>query len=193
MGNSKKPIKNVIRYTLYATQSMGFTLIEVLVASLIFVVVISVAIGVFVSAVTVQSKTDAIQKLSQSARYAIESISREAKSSKSITVIDGGANGEDQLVIEPRVGETKTYSKSSGKLVLDETGTSLLPSEIIVLDWKVTDKSETLTESYPLVQIKLTLQYNTSANNSKIESYTQTYQTSFTNRNYLVADFQTGN
>lgn len=164
----------------------GFTLIEVLVASLIFVVVITVATSVFVVNSTVGDKSRTIRELSQSARYGLESIAREARNSSKMS-----ANGTS-LTITSKDGTEKTYELSGDNIIIngDPTAT-LFPDRVIVDEWTVADIGEDPI-NYPLIQIEMQLSYNLGTG-KKSETYKQTYRTSFTKRSYPVADFQAGN
>lgn len=59
--------------------NLGFTLIEVLVASTIFVLLISIVTGIFLGVVAAQRKTVAIRTLQDSVRFAIEAMSRDIR------------------------------------------------------------------------------------------------------------------
>ena len=60
----------------------GFTLIEILVATSIFVGVVVIAIGSFSASTGVQRRTENIRDVGQSGRYALEKISRDIRIAK---------------------------------------------------------------------------------------------------------------
>jgi prepilin-type N-terminal cleavage/methylation domain-containing protein len=60
-------------------QNRGFTLIEILIASTIFVLLISIVTGIFLGVVAAQRKTVAVRTLQDSIRYAIEAMSRDVR------------------------------------------------------------------------------------------------------------------
>ncbi len=63
----------------YKNKSRGFSLIEVLVASTIFALLISIVTGIFLGVVAAQRKTVAVRTLQDSVRYAIEAMSRDVR------------------------------------------------------------------------------------------------------------------
>lgn len=65
------------------SKTLGFTLIEVLLASFIFVLAMSSVVTIFTGASNMQSKTQVIRGTTQSARYALETISREINAAQS--------------------------------------------------------------------------------------------------------------
>lgn len=66
-------------YKLKNLHSAGFTLIEVLIASMIFVMVVTVAIAAFGTSTGAQIQVDTARTVSESARFSIEEISRQVK------------------------------------------------------------------------------------------------------------------
>lgn len=65
----------------------GFTLIEVLVSSLIFVAVVAMGVSIFMATSGYRSKTKVMQQVNQVGRYAMEMITRDVKDA-SATVSD---------------------------------------------------------------------------------------------------------
>jgi len=78
------------------TKNSGLTLIEVLVAMSIFAVVISVAIGIFVSGSSSQRKILGINTAQREAGYLMEIISRELRMAKAIDSTQ--ENLEDDII-----------------------------------------------------------------------------------------------
>lgn len=78
------------------TKNSGLTLIEVLVAMSIFAVVISVAIGVFVSGSSAQRRILEFNATQREANYLMETVSRELRMATAIGAGEGvGANSTD--------------------------------------------------------------------------------------------------
>ncbi|MCL5795265.1 MAG: prepilin-type N-terminal cleavage/methylation domain-containing protein [Patescibacteria group bacterium] len=77
-------------------KSAGFTLIEVLLASFIFVVTVGAITVLFITSSNVQTQTKTIRDLNQAGRYALEAISRDLKASASsyYSVSDPEVNGD---------------------------------------------------------------------------------------------------
>lgn len=162
----------------------GFTLIEVLIASLIFVVVITVATSVFVVNSTVGDKSRTIRELSQSARYGLESIAREARNSETMEKVG------EELRIKSKVGTEKSYTLDGDKIKVSTDGSDpidLFPENVTVEKWSVVNIAE-VNNPYPLIQIEMQLSYNLGTG-KKSESYTQTYRTAVTNRSYPAINF----
>ena len=102
----------------------GFTLVEMVVVLAIFSVIITVASTIFVIVVKAQQKTNLQRQTSQDARYAIETIMREARMG---TMIDTGEG-----ILPP--------------FIISEDGTSL----IINLIPDYTDPSKYTSETFSL-------------------------------------------
>lgn len=68
----------------------GFTLIEVLISSTIFVIVLSTVMLIFSLNGNLQNKNKAIKEASINARYAIEAISREVRLAQQFSIKDSG-------------------------------------------------------------------------------------------------------
>ena len=60
-------------------QKKGFTLIEMLVATALFLTVITASIGIFLSTIMANSKINAMQKVENEVRYIMEIISKEIR------------------------------------------------------------------------------------------------------------------
>lgn len=71
-------------------QQKGFTLIEVLISSAIFVMVLSTVMLVFSLSGNLQSKNKAVKEASINARYAVEAISRQVRLAQEFTIRDSG-------------------------------------------------------------------------------------------------------
>lgn len=82
----------------------GFTLIELMVGMTIFVIVISVVLSLFMSALTGQRKVLAQQNLQDNARYLLGFIAKELRMSKIKSV------GVNTLIIERHDGTEVTYT-----------------------------------------------------------------------------------
>lgn len=162
----------------------GFTLIEVLISALIFVVVISVAMGVFVTNSTVTDKSKAIRDLSQSARYAFEAIGREVKDCKSLEI-----NTNSDFTIIARDGIEKRYYLYQREIYVEEDGQriNLFPDKFVVTNFLVDNKTEELEN--PLLTIELGVEYDVGNSGKSVEKYNQEYETSFTNRHYPQSGF----
>lgn len=75
----------------------GYTLLEVLVSTGIFMIVMVVAIGIFTLTISGSSTTEQMRLNSQSARFAFESINREIKLAKGLVFVSGSAGGNAQI------------------------------------------------------------------------------------------------
>lgn len=93
-------------------RNRGYTLVEILIATSIFVAVVGIAVATFNSASGFQSKTQAIQETNQAARFVIEKIARDIRSADGKQKIKSGGtnyteafgyailNNQDELSIE---------------------------------------------------------------------------------------------
>lgn len=80
-------------------KNRGYTLVEILIATSIFVAVVGIAVATFNSASGFQSKTQAIQETNQAARFVIEKISRDIRS----------ADGEQAIYSTGRTNSFKVF------------------------------------------------------------------------------------
>ncbi len=83
----------------------GFTLIEVLISTAIFVVLIATVVSTFGLGSDLQNKTLAIRESSQNARFIIEAIARDVRLADSFRILDDGKTIEIY-----KENETITYS-----------------------------------------------------------------------------------
>ena len=70
------------------TNKSGYTLVEILVATTIFVAVVGIGVATFNAASGFQSKTQAIQETNQAVRFVIEKISRDVRSADGLQQIN---------------------------------------------------------------------------------------------------------
>lgn len=68
----------------------GMTIIELIVAMTIFVIVITLAVGGFISLIRLQSQTETMTDVQQNGRIAIEQITRLARQADEVNIIDSG-------------------------------------------------------------------------------------------------------
>ncbi|MDF1498379.1 MAG: prepilin-type N-terminal cleavage/methylation domain-containing protein [Patescibacteria group bacterium] len=86
----------------------GFTLIEMLVALGLFSMVITTAIGIFVSGSSAQKKAMDLFEVQREANYIMETISRELRMAKDIN-IDQSNNNDSNLTFTNHNGDLITY------------------------------------------------------------------------------------
>jgi prepilin-type N-terminal cleavage/methylation domain-containing protein len=77
----------------------GFTLIEILVATAIFMTVMVVAVGIFGTTMGSSSTSSQLRQTAQTARYVFESMAREIRSAHGLVI--NQANGGQTMVIKP--------------------------------------------------------------------------------------------
>lgn len=183
-------------------RSKGFTLVEVLVATSIFVVVIAMAIGTFSNANVIQMQNQAIRETTQSGMYLIESLARDLHMSNGLTespyILDG-----DTLTIrylQNDVLHIKTYEYTVDE---NDRGTIIYNDDITNTDVDLLDENlsikpftdETsifISDPYsPLniaaVQPNLQIKFQISNNSArKSEQSTIPLETTITTRNYPV-------
>lgn len=76
----------------------GFTLLEILIATAAFMIVMVIAVSIFSLTVSNSSATEQLRLTTQAARYAFESMSREARLAKGLVYVDGE---DPHMVIPP--------------------------------------------------------------------------------------------
>ncbi|KPJ73628.1 hypothetical protein AMJ48_00105 [Parcubacteria bacterium DG_74_1] len=112
--------------------NQGFTLIELFVTSFIVILVITVAIGVFVSSVTGEKEVTRIKTVEDNARYAMETMSREIRTAQEITSPPGVCS--NSLDFFSSTGFPQRYGLDSQKLMagIGLNSRSLTSSEVNV-------------------------------------------------------------
>lgn len=93
-GNIIKKLKNYflppVNYNFKPTN--GFTMVELLVAMSVFVIIVSIASGVFVKSLRTQRIVAAAMAANSNAQLALEQISREIRTGKTFVVANGGTD-----------------------------------------------------------------------------------------------------
>jgi type II secretory pathway pseudopilin PulG len=102
------------------TQRNGFTLLEILIASAIFMTVMVVAIGVFGTTLSSSSTSSQLRTTAQTARYVFESIAREIRSAHGLIV--SAPDGNQTVIVKPFDYRTGT---SSDELEVNQVKKSL--------------------------------------------------------------------
>lgn len=77
----------------------GFTLLEILIATGIFMTVMVIAIAIFTTTTSSSGATEQLRVTSQSARFAFEAITREIRLARGLVVID--KDTDDQIMLIP--------------------------------------------------------------------------------------------
>ncbi len=97
----------------------GFTLIELLVSIAVFAIVVAINTNMFLNAISGQRKAIATQNVSDSARYAMEIISREIRMGSSFVL----NNSSDISFIsnsENRIGQVLRFVLDNGQIKFDD-------------------------------------------------------------------------
>jgi prepilin-type N-terminal cleavage/methylation domain-containing protein len=103
----------------------GFTLIELLVAMSLFVIIVTIAVGSFISAMRTQRALVALMAVNDNASLAIEQMAREIRTGTDFPTSGAACNNLDNLTFTNYLGNSVKYSVNKGALVKDD-GTSLL-------------------------------------------------------------------
>lgn len=109
----------------------GFTLIELIVAMAIFVVVISLTMGIFVKAIEGQRKVKAIQNVQENARFVLERMAREIRMS---TINTSAGNNLGITAYKVTGDESVIYSLSGDQIL--RNGEAVTSSQIQVSQLK---------------------------------------------------------
>src|SRR3989344_5625707 len=128
-------------------KNAGFTLLEILVAIGLFVVLIIVLVNIYLLALRSQRQTAARQETLQSARFVMETLSRQVRISEIDYTYDydgdadAGINGsESELALVDPDGNSIIYKLVNGQLVVDVESvqyalTNAADLEVINLDF----------------------------------------------------------
>ncbi len=198
-GDRSIPTSATIEHSLLTQR--GFTLIEVLVAGIIFALTIGIAIASFSSSTTVQMKNQVIREVAQNGRYIIENISRDVKlANADIRYSDYDAfevvGNELTINTFDQSGNRKTVvyeyippqGEEPGKIMYD--GYSLTHEEYSieqvgddpVFEQNIYNPSESLGEIQPTLKIKFNI--STFRDGRASETISEAFETSVTTRSY---------
>lgn len=104
----------------------GFTLIELLVAMIIFAIVVTTVITIFVRGTTSQRRVFALQEIQENARFMIEKIAKEIRMSE----ISSGSGEPSAIDIIHPVNDNVNYSFSAGQIL--RNGAAINSNEVTV-------------------------------------------------------------
>lgn len=173
--------------------NQGFTLIEVLVSSSIFVIVMSTIMIIFSVNSSLRNKVAAIRETSINARYAIEAIAREVRLANSFYISNSGNNLEIVNFIDGQPITRTYYFVPIEKVIKvniagninNLTNPSLVSINTFGSDgiFSGVDSKNTITSNFqPYLDIKFKVESNLGT--KKIDKFIQTIGTRITTRNY---------
>jgi prepilin-type N-terminal cleavage/methylation domain-containing protein len=160
-------------------KNKGFTLIEILVTTTIFVSIFSIISGLFLSAIKVQRRALAFQELIKNSSYAMEYMGRQLrmaqKSDSSYPCAPDGANYKNYLISPGAISgdsitfrnynnECWTFFLESGRLKINKNGLLedfLTSEDLEVVSFKVSlsgDVTNPLDSLQPRVTLSLKIQ-----------------------------------
>lgn len=162
----------------------GFTLIEILVASAIFVVLITTTMATFGASSSLQTKSEAIQASSQSSRFILESIVRDIRladkfnltnyNPANITIYSG--TEEISYIYKPNE-KSIYYVDSFGETKLNSNNTEVTEFKISGIDYNFID-----IQSF--IKIEISFKGIIGKGFKSIETHEETINTTITTRNY---------
>lgn len=165
----------------------GFTLIEVLIASAIFVILITTVVATFGFSSDLQNKTLAIREASQSARFIIEAIARDIRLADSFEIIDN-----QKINIIKNNEEISYYFEDDDVFYSDGENIESLTSDTLQVltdgnnqsGFDGIDARDKEIQSY--VKIKIVFKTTNSFNleNKNSEKFTETIETTVATRAY---------
>lgn len=167
-------------------QKNGFTLIEVLIASAIFVVLITTAIATFGFSSDLQEKNLAIREASQNARFVIEAIARDVRLADSFTISSNG-----KKIDLTKDGQDLSYYFENNNIYYDDGNEKqiLTDGTIFVVTegnngsyFQGVDDSNSDVQSY--VKIKMVFVPNNKNAEKNVEKYKETIETTVATREY---------
>lgn len=98
-------------------KAKGFTLLEMLISTGIFAVVIITAIGAMVSLNQAQIKASNIQNIQDNIRFTLEFMTKEIRTGTTFTVFGCGASGCTEIRFVRQQGDNIGYCLSSGTIL----------------------------------------------------------------------------
>lgn len=190
----------------------GFTLIELLVAAFIFVIAITLSVGIFTTSSGVQSKTEVLRSTSQTGRYILEAITREVRLAESFEIMTDLSGNYSVNSTNNRVGNfLKTVSRDPisgtlttkvftlvtendlGKVKVQTNGgqfQDISPSVINVTNLNFEGYVPTMgSQKQPFVTIDLKVKHTASIKGRAAEKAEETLRTTINQRNYLIKQY----
>lgn len=159
-------------------QKNGFTLIEILIASAIFVSIISIVLAVLGFSVNLQSRNSAIREASQTARFIIEAISRDVRLADSYSIPNN-----HEIIIEKN-GESYSYNyNESDNTIYFNNLVRLNPDTVEISNVNFSGIDDTYDYIQSYLQIKMT--FKSKLGKRSLDTKTQTIETSVATRAYL--------
>lgn len=166
---------SILNSKFFISNERGFTLIEVLLASFIFMSVVTIAVGSFTNQITLQSTSEAQRAVQQTGQSIIEAVVRDLRTHSEEFDIQGvscratvrfGDECGNRLVVGSGM-TAKTYRLASRRLTLDNQ--ALHDDQINITTFRVEGvepnvNNRTNQSVQPFVVITLSLQTPNSAN-----------------------------
>lgn len=163
----------------------GFTIIEVLVASLIFSVIAIAVSSIFIQILGGQRRAFAAQKIQENGLFALETMSREIRVSK-IENQESPDCSATSLTIEHPVNGTVTYAYNNSKIqrTVNGTVTNLTSSNVTIARFNFCVTGSLATDQkQPRVTMLASIENNTTNNNNK---FTFNLQTTVSSRDVQI-------
>ncbi len=165
-------------------QQSGITLVEIIVATSILVVSLTIISGLLINIIKAQARTNASRTIYQEARNVMETITREAKlvagsaSAPSFTINNSGPTDGDELVLT-NGPDVKIFKIFDGAVQLDTN--DITSDQVIVTDLTFETSSKCTTDPpnvQPFVTITLIIQ------SEKVSDVQMTLKTTVSSRDY---------
>ncbi len=172
-----------------AHDQSGFSLIELLVATAIFMFVVTGVSGLFIQAVDLQRRAAALQKIEENSQFVLESIAREVRVS-TITSGDTNCAPPDPVTTHtlalnhPVNGAvTYTYDRSSDVGIVSRNGQPITSGDVDISAFAFCVSGSTTDQQQTRVTIPMTLQV---VGNRAASSAPVSLQTTIVSRDLLT-------
>ena len=153
----------------------GFTLIELLVAAAVFTYVVTSVTALFATALDLQRRASAVQKIEENAQFALESIAREVRVS---TVTPGTTGCLSTLEILHPVNGTITYRYDSVSGVLFRNDQPITASSVDITAFAFCVSGSGKDKQQTRVTMPMTMAVVTGRSSSQVSVSLQTTVTS---------------
>lgn len=165
----------------------GMTLAELIVAIGIFVIIVTVAVGIFLSALKANRKIKAQEEILDNARYSLETISKELRMSEIVNVT-GTFNNLNVTAYKNRGNSSPInyyLRTANGRIYKDDTSDSDPAQPITDAGLNVTDLKFYVSKT-DNIQPKVTIMMYVSSRGSKPEEISKIrLQTTVSSRSYI--------
>lgn len=165
------------------TYQKGFSFVEVLVTVVIFMLIMTAIISIFLSVLNAQRRVTAQRKIQQDMRYVTERIERDIRTGKVDYSAQPGFVGATELFVIPQDGSVVQYAIQGGAVVRNGEVLTSSATEIDRLSFLVYPDKSSYQGGVSNEQVRVTMYVQAHATILE-ETSEIVFQTTISNRSY---------